>query len=591
MDKQQVIQLAQQDPNIMRAVDEIQSRIGAMPITPEGIDELIRLLEFSLDKPAAWPEVRRAAVADGMVDEGDLPEQFDPTFILSMLVVMYELRQRSVGQQPAFARGGLAAAAQHLAAQGRGGDTELAHINPREAAMLRAMGGSGRINPRTGLREYGFLSDLFKVAAPIVLSVVAPGIGTAIGTALGASGTAAAMLGQAAIGGITSALTGGDPVKGALMGGISGGLGTTLGAGVSDALGLGLGATGQSILGGGLTGALSSALTGGNPLKGALAGAAGSAFGAGMGEYGGPGAEAVRSGGQTFGNMLAAGYSPKEAIMGGGLTGLVTGMGVGQSVGASRPTGAGMKPSDAVLEGLRTGAGSEFGAADYPLTPGTTTSGAPGLTAAGPGLQLNAPSAPLAAAPQAATPAANTGIAGALGKLNAGQMLSIAGALSSLVNAPPQAQRAVAGMSPAQQEYFNRPSQQFDWARLQRDASAAGMDLGRFMSQNWNTISAGAYSTPVPRMAQGGALAAAAGALMSGGGSGRDDTIDAKLSDGEYVMDAETVALLGDGSSKEGARRLDQMRAKVRQHKGKTLARGQFSPDAKSPLAYLKGMK
>jgi len=39
---------------------------------------------------------------------------------------------------------------------GRFGDTELAHINPREAAVLRAMGGSGSINPATGLREYAF---------------------------------------------------------------------------------------------------------------------------------------------------------------------------------------------------------------------------------------------------------------------------------------------------------------------------------------------------------------------------------------------------------------------------------------------------
>ena len=40
--------------------------------------------------------------------------------------------------------------------QGRYGDTELAHVTPREAAMLRAMGGSGTINPKTGLREYAF---------------------------------------------------------------------------------------------------------------------------------------------------------------------------------------------------------------------------------------------------------------------------------------------------------------------------------------------------------------------------------------------------------------------------------------------------
>ena len=34
---------------------------------------------------------------------------------------------------------------------GRGGDTLLAHITPREAAILKALGGSGNINPRTGL--------------------------------------------------------------------------------------------------------------------------------------------------------------------------------------------------------------------------------------------------------------------------------------------------------------------------------------------------------------------------------------------------------------------------------------------------------
>jgi hypothetical protein len=50
-----------------------------------------------------------------------------------------------------------AAAAPSLEAvrqQGRFGDTELAHVNPREKAMLEAMGGAGTRNPRTGLLEY-----------------------------------------------------------------------------------------------------------------------------------------------------------------------------------------------------------------------------------------------------------------------------------------------------------------------------------------------------------------------------------------------------------------------------------------------------
>lgn len=97
-----------------------------------------------------------------------------------------------------------------------------------------------------------------------------------------------------------------------------------------------------------------------------------------------------------------------------------------------------------------------------------------------------------------------------------------------------------------------------------------------------------------PVMAQGGLMGYAKGGskksrYFDGLGSGRDDKIPALLSDGEYVMDAETLALLGDGSTKEGARRMDKFRAKIRQHKGRALSRGQISPDAKSPEKYMGG--
>ena len=45
-------------------------------------------------------------------------------------------------------------AAEAVRSAGRGGDTVLAHINPREAALLKAHGGSGTINPKTGLLEF-----------------------------------------------------------------------------------------------------------------------------------------------------------------------------------------------------------------------------------------------------------------------------------------------------------------------------------------------------------------------------------------------------------------------------------------------------
>jgi hypothetical protein len=97
-------------------------------------------------------------------------------------------------------------------------------------------------------------------------------------------------------------------------------------------------------------------------------------------------------------------------------------------------------------------------------------------------------------------------------------------------------------------------------------------------------------------MAHGGSFAAKRGGskprtqfAVNGPGTGRSDDIPAVLSDGEYVIDAETVALLGDGSSKAGAKKLDDLRVKVRKHKGKKLAQGRFSANAKSPEAYLSG--
>lgn len=79
---------------------------------------------------------------------------------------------------------------------------------------------------------------------------------------------------------------------------------------------------------------------------------------------------------------------------------------------------------------------------------------------------------------------------------------------------------------------------------------------------------------PVPvRFAKGGHI--------RGIGGGQDDLIDAKLSDGEYVISAQDVSDLGDGSNQAGAKRLDQMRRLIRKNAGrkniKTIARPQKS--------------
>ena len=245
MNKQQILEIAKNDPRFSKAVLTLENQIGDMPVTGEGLDEIVKLLEFALNHPENYTEIIASAVKDGMVEPGDLPERFDPVAIISLLVLMYGMQERT--KQKGFAKGG-------LASLGRNGDTMLAHISPREAEMLKRMGGSGQINPNTGYPEYGWFQKFLAVALPIALDFIAPGIGTAIGTSLGLSGTAAAMAGSAIIGGGTAALTGGDPLKGALLGGLGGGLGEAVGGVANNALGLNLGTTGQNVLGSALVG-------------------------------------------------------------------------------------------------------------------------------------------------------------------------------------------------------------------------------------------------------------------------------------------------------------------------------------------------
>jgi len=77
------------------------------------------------------------------------------------------------------------------------------------------------------------------------------------------------------------------------------------------------------------------------------------------------------------------------------------------------------------------------------------------------------------------------------------------------------------------------------------------------------------------------------GSTVKGAGDGKSEDITAWLADGEYVMDAELVSMLGNGSNKAGAKVLDKFREEVSAHKRRP-PHGKIPPKAKSPLNYLK---
>ena len=154
----------------------IREAIAGLELSPAEIETLLEIVEYMSQNPGEYPQLLRQLIDQDYIDEGDLPEQFDPVYLGVMLAALNELKlSRSEGAAAPMqmapeveglgplpmAEGGLADMARLLAAQGRGGDTMLAHITPEEARLLKSRGGSGSINPQTGLPEF-FLGKLFK---------------------------------------------------------------------------------------------------------------------------------------------------------------------------------------------------------------------------------------------------------------------------------------------------------------------------------------------------------------------------------------------------------------------------------------------
>jgi hypothetical protein len=131
--------------------------------------------------------------------------------------------------------------AKHVQRKGRGQDKMLVHMTPEEVHGLQrlalAHGGSLTINPETGLPEAGFLMKILPIVAAAAATyftagAAAPALEAALaGTAGAGMGGALAGAGAGAlVGGASSAIQGGDVGKGAVMGGLGGAIAGGMGA-------------------------------------------------------------------------------------------------------------------------------------------------------------------------------------------------------------------------------------------------------------------------------------------------------------------------------------------------------------------------
>ncbi|CAB4145440.1 hypothetical protein UFOVP1204_22 [uncultured Caudovirales phage] len=253
----------------------------------------------------------------------------------------------------------------------------------------------------------------------------------------------------------------------------------------------------------------------------------------------------------------------------GGLAGAATPLISGLLGGTSLGGGSGSGGSGGILGGLFSGAGS--------TTDGATTSTSGNFA----GKDTNA----MGPFPQGGS----TGVTlqKALPYVIGGLLL--ANTIGKATQGPNAAQKAAQQQAEASQVAFNKPLPQVNFQRSQQPMNTADYyKYGQRPAQNFfgsnqlgtvNAAHGGYTSDMIPKF----------NGPVAGPGDGRSDDIPARLSDGEYVVDAETASLLGNGSPEAGARALDAMRRNVRIHKGGALSEGRFSPNAKTPEAYMRG--
>ena len=456
--------------------------------------------------------------------------------------------------------------AQGLASLGRNGDTMLVHMNPTEVAGLQSLamahGGSLTINPDTGMPEAFNLGGVFKAALPMIA-------GAALGPAgFGLTGLQAGLL----VGGATALLSG-DIGQG-IMAGFGAGAGSSLGKSLSDFA---------------KQGATSNVPTGefmGDVIQKQVA-STNTALPAG-----------------TFGGAGTAGF--------GASTGNVAGAtgGFGAPVGQGSFSGVNLNPTSSFMKPV----------INAPAVP--TQSLVPELTS---GVnKINLANTSNLIRPEVGAGNMLSGASRAI--QNPGQFVDYMGGgweTAKQVGLP-AAGIAMGGIEesdlyPEQQAYAKEPSNAIDplTGRLRLNYDT-GLRLNPTYAQGGTVTTGGlrdlyaTSDTPVnptlsrdgygigrldnlarqESMEQARYTGYAKGGYLNGQGDGMSDSIPAtiegkqpaRLADGEFVVPADVVSHLGNGSSKAGSKKLYAMMDKVRHARTGTKKQGkQINPDKYVP--------
>jgi len=438
--------------------------------------------------------------------------------------------------------------AQGLASLGRNGDTMLVHMSPEEVGGLKLVGESLGIkmstNPHTGMPEAFSFGDFFTSFLPTI-------VGAAVGGPAGAgfmSSTMTPILAGAGTGALLAAAKGDDPLMGGIMGGMGGYGGAGLKNTVTNAFG---GTTAQSM--GDL---VNKGVTNLNPTIGqsGIVGSTGQ-LGPDM-SFGVAGKQAADLTTQVVPNFAAApNFTPIPPAS--------TATNISQNLGElgsgiKNLTGFGDMSAGDAYKAFTDAGGSAMDLA-MPVGGAVLAGLEPSDLGYGPGNLYDDPDKGKYRGPQGQLNLSDkydTGLrlvakGGAIKSYALGGAIntnpSVGGGLSDLYNRPE-------GIAPQ-----SISSDAYGLGRL----SDLGSEQARYQAQTLGYAMGG-----LTALKSGGQP----GGYLDGEGDGMSDSIPAtiegkqpaRLADGEFVIPADVVSHLGNGSSKAGSKRLYAMLDKVR---------------------------
>lgn len=399
---------------------------------------------------------------------------------------------------------GLVEAARNIESYGRGPDKQLAHIAPDEAQFLDYLQGGRRENPHTGLPEYSLFGKILKAVARVAGAVGGFMIGGPAGAALGSAAA--------------TKLTGGswkDSLKAGALSGLGGYAAQGLSGGGWSAIG------NNSVLAGGSQAAAAADIASQVPSTGLSAGS-------------------------TQGLAMLGDEAPS---------------GIGSAIGSGVSAVGGYPAVAAGLGALQT----PLSSAGMPQDPGSSAP-PPGF---GGSINLNVAPLQRAYQPYPGDPSKFGEVGGGwkfFDEINpAPKYLAHGGAVRGPVRGyalgggvmnPRGPGAGISGLGSLRQ--LGIPSQ----------IQAPHFDDPQALRAQAQDLSPEAQRENIRRAAMLGYINAKDGGSIHGPGSGTSDSVDAKLSNDEFVMDAGTTAMLGEGSSEEGHKRWDEIRHEIRRRAG-----------------------